>query len=604
MPRIAVLDFTRCKPKKCSKECMRFCPGIRTGKQVITLDEKTGKPLISEELCSGEKACGICIKKCPFKAIYIVNIPEELDKDRAHAYGRNGFRLYRLPIPKPGKVVGLVGQNGTGKSTALKILAGEIKPNLGDYENSPSWEDIVKNYRGLELQAYFQRLAAEEQKVVYKPQYVDKIPKQVQGTVDDLLDKVDDKGGKGEVARELGIDHILKRDIGVLSGGELQKFAIAALILKEADVYLFDEPTSFLDISERLRVARAIRRLAEEEGRIVVVVEHDLATLDYLSDYVSIFYGDAGVYGIVSHPHGVREGINIFLSGYISDENMRFRSESITFDFAPAPVQYQPGVEPVLEYGVLERRFGRFKLNVEKGSLYAGEIVGIIGPNGIGKTTFARILTGELEPENGESPAKDLKISHKPQYITPTFEGSVYSYISMASKNVLSQSWFKSDVIKPLNIEPLLEMDVEDLSGGELQKVEVAACLAREADLYIFDESSAYISSEDRLTVARTIKRLIQNRQVAAFCIEHDIVMCDYLSDRLIVFDGKPGIEGQTHSPTDLRTGMNSFLKTMDITFRRDPTNGRPRVNKSGSRLDREQKDIGEYYYMPIIEET
>ena len=91
---------------------------------------------ISEELCIG---CGICVKKCPFEAISIINLPKSLDKEQTHRYGPNSFKLHRLPMPRPGQVLGLVGTNGIGKSTALKILAGKQKPNLGRYESPPDW---------------------------------------------------------------------------------------------------------------------------------------------------------------------------------------------------------------------------------------------------------------------------------------------------------------------------------------------------------------------------------------------------------------------------------------------------------------------------------
>ena len=123
MPRIAVLDREKCQPKKCSMECKDFCPGVRVGDETITIGED-GKPVISEELCTG---CGICVHKCPFDAIHIINLPEELEERCVHRYGLNGFALYGLPIPREGKVSGLIGRNGIGKTTALMILAGKCR---------------------------------------------------------------------------------------------------------------------------------------------------------------------------------------------------------------------------------------------------------------------------------------------------------------------------------------------------------------------------------------------------------------------------------------------------------------------------------------------
>jgi len=128
MVRIAVIDRDLCKPKECSLECIRFCPLVRTGTKAIEFDEASGRPVIREQLCLG---CGICIKKCPFKAISIVNLPEELERYCVHRYGPNGFKLFRLPTPKEGKVLGIIGLNGVGKTTSLMILSGKLQPNLG-----------------------------------------------------------------------------------------------------------------------------------------------------------------------------------------------------------------------------------------------------------------------------------------------------------------------------------------------------------------------------------------------------------------------------------------------------------------------------------------
>ena len=125
--RVAVLDEELCKPKKCGLECIIYCPVNKTGGQCIVQREEDGKAVISEDLCTG---CGICVKKCPFEAIVIVNLPKELGQEKIHQYGINSFRLYHLPTPKKSSVVGLLGRNGMGKSTIVNILSGNLKPNF------------------------------------------------------------------------------------------------------------------------------------------------------------------------------------------------------------------------------------------------------------------------------------------------------------------------------------------------------------------------------------------------------------------------------------------------------------------------------------------
>ncbi|MEM2546813.1 MAG: ribosome biogenesis/translation initiation ATPase RLI [Candidatus Bathyarchaeia archaeon] len=312
MTRIAVLDPDKCKPKRCGRICHRFCPMVRSRVEAIRFEGDV--PVVVESLCSG---CGICVKKCPFNALSIVNLPNELESECSHRFGPNAFKLYRLPTPSPGIVLGLVGKNGIGKTTTLKILSGEIQPNLGNYENPPSMNEVIKFFRGSTLQEYFQKMSEGKLKVVHKPQYVDKIPKVVSGKVGELLERVNEREVLKNVAEKLELNKIWERPLEALSGGELQRVAVAAAICREADVYLFDEPSSYLDVKQRLEVAKAIRSL-KQNGKIVVVAEHDLAVLDYLSDQVCIFYGEAGVYGIISHVYGVRTGINFYIQGYLS----------------------------------------------------------------------------------------------------------------------------------------------------------------------------------------------------------------------------------------------------------------------------------------------
>lgn len=290
MVRVAVLDKERCRPKDCGLVCRRFCPPVRNRIEAIKVGDD-GKPIIVEMLCVG---CGICVRKCPFHAISIVNLPDEVGKECSHRFGVNAFRLYRLPTPLPSHVTGLLGKNGTGKTTAIGILAGAVKPNLGKWEDPPSWSEIVKRFSGSVLQEHFKRIAEGGLKAVHKPQYVDRLPSAVKGRVFELLERVDERGKMESIVERLDLKPVLERSLDILSGGELQRVAVAATCIREADLYLFDEPSSYLDVRQRLAAAKVIRSLASE-GKTVFVSEHDLAVLDYLSDQVCLFYGVPGV---------------------------------------------------------------------------------------------------------------------------------------------------------------------------------------------------------------------------------------------------------------------------------------------------------------------
>ncbi|MCK9152194.1 ribosome biogenesis/translation initiation ATPase RLI [Methanobacterium alcaliphilum] len=589
MSRISILDHDRCQPKKCNYTCIEYCPGVRMEEDTIVIDEKTKKPLISEELCSG---CGICTKRCPFDAVSIINLPEALEYP-IHRYGQNMFELFGLPNISEGDVVGILGPNGIGKSTIIRILSGELQPNLGNYGEEISWEDILNYFKGSQLQNYFKKLSQGEIKVVHKPQMVDMLPKYVKGEVKDLLTNLDERNQIDTVLNTLDIYPIMDREISKLSGGELQRVAIAAAVLRDADFYYFDEPTSWLDVRQRLNAVKVIRQLAEE-GKSVMVIEHDLAALDAISDYVHLLYGKSGAYGVVSQLRGVRVGINSYINGFLREENVRFRKQAIEFQVRP-PTPEEEG-EVLSEYSSLKKEYTGFKLEADEGKIYHNEIVTAFGPNGIGKTTFAKMLADVEKPDKGKI-KKKVNIAYKPQYLSSEFEGSVQDFLYTHAPTY-GTNIFKSEIMKPFSLEELLEKEVSDLSGGELQRLAVASTLSQQADIYLFDEPTAFLDVEQRLVAARTIRKIIENRNAASIIIDHDIVFIDYISDRAFVFQGHPGIEGHASSPTELRKSMNKFLSDVGITFRRDKETKRPRVNKFDSYLDRNQKQIGEYYYL------
>ncbi|CAK7564434.1 MAG: Fe-S cluster-binding ribosome biosynthesis protein [Sporothrix epigloea] len=592
LTRVAIVS----SDKKCRQECKKSCPVVRSGKLCIEVSPESRIAFLSESLCIG---CGICPKKCPFGAINIINLPTNLESQVTHRYSANSFKLHRLPTPRPGQVLGLVGTNGIGKSTALKILSGKLKPNLGKFDNPPDWEDVIKHFRGSELQNYFTKLLEDDLKAIVKPQYVDQLPKAIRGpnkSVQFLIEGRASLDNLDEVLDTLELRHIYDRDVNLLSGGELQRFAIGTVCVQKADVYMFDEPSSYLDVKQRLAAARMIRSLLRNDD-YVIVVEHDLSVLDYLSDYICVLYGQPAVYGVVTLPHSVREGINIFLDGHIPTENLRFRNESLTFKLSEGADEFIADRSRAFRYPKMEKTQGSFKLEIESGDFTDSEIIVLMGENGTGKTTFCRLLAGALKPD-GTRRVPEMKISMKPQTITPKFEGTVRQLFFKKIRPAFLSPQFQTDVVKPLKLDDFIDQEVKNLSGGELQRVAIVLALGLPADIYLIDEPSAYLDSEQRIIAARVIKRFIMHAKKTAFIVEHDFIMATYLADRVIVFDGQPGIKAHANVPESLLTGCNTFLKNLDVTFRRDPVNYRPRINKSNSQLDQEQKASGNFFFL------
>ncbi len=594
MHRIAVVEKDLCKPKNCSLECIAFCPLNRDGGKCITLSNEADRSkaiaVIDEDICNG---CGICVKKCPFEAITIINIAEELEERKVHQYGQNAFRLYNIPVPKSSTVVGLLGRNGIGKSTVLNIIAGLLKPNLGRYDDEPSWDEVIEHFKGTAVKEHLKAVAEKRIRVAMKPQQVYLIAKVFNGTGKELLARYDESGYGEHYAKRLGLHESLDRYVNELSGGELQRLAVAVAASKDADLYLFDEPSSYNDVYQRLEVARVINEIAGK-GKSVMIVEHDLTMLDYLSDYMHILYGEPGAYGIVSDVMSTNTAINEFLQGYISSINVRFRDRAFRFDSATSGEDLIME-EVVTEYSRIEKGYPGFRLVADAAMVRKGEVVGIVGANALGKTTLMRMIAGIDRPDAGAFKINS-RISYKPQYLEQDYEYDVRTLLSEAYGRSIEGSSAEPLIIEPLRLRKMYDKTVKNLSGGELQKVAIAACLLRDADIYAMDEPSAFLDVEDRITIARFIQRFVKGQGRSAIIVDHDMHMVDMVADTLIVFTGTPGKEGYATGTLNKREGMNLFLKGLDITLRRDEESNRPRINKMHSRLDRMQKEKGIYY--------
>ncbi len=603
MKRIAVIEKEQCNPQGCGGYlCIRVSPGNRMGNEVFVIGPD-GKAQVNEDVCTDAES--ITVKKCPFSAIHMVKLPEKLTDKPIHRFGIDGFELFSLPVPLFGQVNGILGINGIGKSTAVKVIGQLLKPNFGDKaaiaaekDKSKSPKDakeainkLIQMFRGSEAQVFFEKVRDGTIRVSMKPQAVDAIPKTFSGTAKELLEKVSKDSKKIQsIADELGIGNVLETDISKVSGGELQRIAIAAAVLKDnskANVYIFDEPTSYLDIKQRINIASFIRKLVSPE-KAVVAVEHDLIIMDYLADSVHIMYGEAGAYGIVTKPRPTRNAINSYLEGFIRDENMKFRGHEIKFDSKPPKKAI--GKEALVKWEGISKKLGKFTFTAEPGEIPKKHVIGILGENGLGKTSFVKILSGEIKTDKGSINAK-VKISYKPQYIHATEDAKT------VVTDMLSKAQNDAQLMAKLELEPLLLKKVSELSGGELQRVMVAKCLAEDTDLYLLDEPSAYLDVEQRIAVSKLIRERMDIQGKAAIVVDHDLLLIDYVSDMLMVFTGEPAVSGKAEGPFQMEEGMNHFLKGLNITLRRDKDSNRPRINSPDSRLDREQKSDGKYYY-------
>lgn len=171
---------------------------------------------------------------------------------------------------------------------------------------------------------------------------------------------------------------------------------------------------------------------------------------------------------------------------------------------------------------------------------------------------------GAFPREEGvESEMPKFNVSYKLQGNDSKRVCTVRQLLHEKIRDAYTHPQFVSDVIRPLQIEQLLDQAVCELSGGKKQRVAITLCLGKPADIYLIDEPSAYLDSEQRITASKVIKRFILHAKITAFIVEHDFILATYLADKVIVYEGQPTVKCMAHSPQSLLSGMNLFLSVI-----------------------------------------
>lgn len=550
--RKAFIIVNKCQPTKCQQECARKCPKNMQGYKCITFTEdKEKKAVISRDLCIG---CGICPKKCPFDAIEMVNIniPKDVLDAPLHSYTH--FSLYALNISLATKITGLIGMNGVGKSTLIKIISGELKPNYGGGKSNQN--------------VNFARYLQSTRDVFVKCQDITK-------TAEMIADKK-----VREIIQEPELDHLNDRLIKNLSGGELQRVLLYQALESKCDLIAIDEFSNYLDVVQRIKMCE---RIKASESKLLVC-DHDLMLMDLLCKGLYIIYGSRSHYGGISQFKNTGVGINEFIDGRLGSENLLIRDKVLKLNAKAEIIERE---DPVLLFDYPEHKISyekSFCLQIAKGSIYSKEVIYIVGENGTGKTSYLKWISNYFASN-----------SYKPQELKATFEGTVDELLQKRIPVAYTNEQFVTKVMKPLEIYKLTNTLVKSLSGGELQRLAITLTMGKGADLYLFDEPSACLDCDFRIIVAKILKDFICETGKACIVIEHDLNMT-MTADKIIYFSGKPGILTEASAAVEIKQGINTFMKNINTTIRLDKTHQRPRLNSIDSQKDKDQKKIGNYF--------
>ncbi|XP_074348354.1 ABC transporter E family member 2-like isoform X1 [Apium graveolens] len=417
--------------------------------------------------------------------------PKYLDENTIiHRYSPGEYKLYGLPVPKLNQVLGLVGSSLIGKSVVFDIFSRKVIPNLGRPENPPTWEEIFEYLKGSNdnMYNYFTRLVQDQVKVCVTQDSKIFARRGLRGIVGELLDSRDETGMKAKICSELGLNQILERNLVHMSSGEFQRFSIGLVAIQKAGVYIFEQPSNFLDVKQRHKAAQVIRSLSRPDS-YVMVADNDLSVLGYVSDYICCLYGLRGAYGVVSLPLSVREGINVFLNGFVQIGNSE---ESPAYEVKKASNVHAEELEPVARYKYpsISITRGSFKLKLNEGEFTANQITVILGENGTGKSTFIQMLAGFLKPDTVVGSAIQMPkfcVSYKAQKIKPYFPLSVRDLLNQNFFDACQDPEFMLYVLEPLGIIDLMKRRVIDFIRGQVQRLALCLCLGKHADLFLIE---------------------------------------------------------------------------------------------------------------------
>lgn len=434
---------------------------------------------------------------------------------------------------KKGECILLCGRSGCGKSTLLKLMNGII-PEF--YDGDISGSVMVNGMNTFTTPIY--KLSNNVGSVFQNP----KTQFYTTNTTDEIAFGLENYGIEREVInkrieeveKELHLESLMNKNIFNLSGGEKQKIAIASIYALNPEIFILDEPSSSLDIKSMKELSLTIKKL-KSLGKTIIIAEHRLW---YLKDII-----DRAIYledGKIIREYSMEEIQNL-------DEEERLKTglrhtelRSANFNRKSNSLRKVPELEI---NDLLYKRNKQTVFKVDRLKFESGNIVGIVGNNGIGKSTFARIVCGLGKQSSGTICKNNRKLCSKErvrnsllvmqEINNQLFTDTVYDEISLTSD--IDDDNKINIYMEDMQIEKLKQKNPHTLSGGQKQRVVILAALLSNKNLLFFDEPTSGLDYASMKVVAENIKNFKEKKKLILI-ISHDFEFLEAVCDEVIYF--------------------------------------------------------------------